>query len=109
MRRRAPASGPGSTKPGRPASASSSLHDGNADHDDALRSILDLRANLLRRPAKPDRLRDGATAAHDERPSMAAPASLMAEPFVPPVYPYEQLGTAMEKAAAHEGGVVDLS
>jgi len=31
------------------------------------------------------------------------------EPFVPPVYPYEQLGSAMEKAAAHEGGVVDLS
>ncbi|MCU1449637.1 MAG: Aminotransferase [Acidimicrobiales bacterium] len=31
------------------------------------------------------------------------------EPFVPPVYPYERLGSAQEKAAAHEGGVVDLS
>ena len=33
----------------------------------------------------------------------------MTEPFVPPVYPYEQLGGAKEKADAHPGGAVDLS
>ncbi|MDP9071490.1 MAG: aminotransferase class I/II-fold pyridoxal phosphate-dependent enzyme [Actinomycetota bacterium] len=30
-------------------------------------------------------------------------------PFEPPVYPYERLAGAMEKAKAHEGGMVDLS
>ena len=30
-------------------------------------------------------------------------------PFVPPVYPYERLAGALEKARAHEGGAVDLS
>ena len=29
--------------------------------------------------------------------------------FEPPVYPYERLAGALEKAGAHEGGVVDLS
>src|SRR3954462_529774 len=29
--------------------------------------------------------------------------------FEPPVYPYERLAGALEKAAAHEGGAVDLS
>src|SRR5580693_110065 len=33
----------------------------------------------------------------------------MRAPFVPPVYPYERLGAAQAKAAAHEGGAVDLS
>jgi succinyldiaminopimelate transaminase len=31
------------------------------------------------------------------------------EPFEPPVYPYERLAGAKEKAEAHPGGVVDLS
>src|SRR5437762_646332 len=31
------------------------------------------------------------------------------EPFVPPIYPYERLAGAKEKAEAHEGGAVDLS
>jgi succinyldiaminopimelate transaminase len=33
----------------------------------------------------------------------------MTAPFVPPVYPYERLAGAKEKAEAHEGGIVDLS
>lgn len=33
----------------------------------------------------------------------------MAEPFVPPVYPYERLTEARAKAEGHEGGAVDLS
>lgn len=32
-----------------------------------------------------------------------------AVPFEPPVYPYERLAGAMEKAKAHPGGIVDLS
>jgi succinyldiaminopimelate transaminase len=33
----------------------------------------------------------------------------MAEPFVPPVYPYERLTAARAKAEGHDGGAVDLS
>src|SRR5688500_11482758 len=33
----------------------------------------------------------------------------MAEPFVPPPYPYDRLDELSAIAAAHEGGVVDLS
>jgi succinyldiaminopimelate transaminase len=33
----------------------------------------------------------------------------MPEPFVPPVYPYERLTTALAKAEGHDGGAVDLS
>ena len=29
--------------------------------------------------------------------------------FVPPPYPYEQLGAVAKVAASHEGGAVDLS
>lgn len=32
-----------------------------------------------------------------------------AEGFEPPVYPYERLASALQKASAHEGGAVDLS
>jgi succinyldiaminopimelate transaminase len=38
-------------------------------------------------------------------PEMPAPAGR----FVPPVYPYERLSSALEKAAAWPGGAVDLS
>jgi succinyldiaminopimelate transaminase len=34
---------------------------------------------------------------------------MTAAPFQPPVYPYERLAPALQKAAAHPGGAVDLS